>query len=275
MAYTAGASSIVDGGSVGRKGVAFGKGGTASIPGGTSKIPSVLLIPSGQAASQWTDSSGNGNDYAQATGSKQPSVSSLAGSSGVGALLFDGSDDILVSSYVPTGSLGEVWAVWDSDEAEALGDGVVWGTSDEAEAGSPGTGYNRLLCLGSVGDQHPWIIFTPNNDPNTTYYSARGVTIEDDTPYLTRWRSTDSAYKIAHNGSDQSLTHENTGGSDDGDWWDQAANRDNSTVGAQKRSVEANHHAGGVAFLAVWDGLNLSDEEASQWTVFLISACRI
>lgn len=275
MSYSAWAGELNGDGSTWRKGVAFGKAAMAEIPGGATKLPNVLLLPESQTPSQWSDLSGNDRHYAQATSAKQPAAGTLAGTSGVAALRFDGSDDILLSAYTPTGALGEVWAIWDGEDAESGGWGGVWTTADEAEAGLPGTGYNRQLCIPYNGDRHPWIVFTPDNDPNTTYFSAGG-TVNDGTPYLTRWRSTDTAYKIALNGVDQTLTKRSgVNGSNDGDWWSMVASRDNSAIGGHKRSIETDLHKGGVAVLLLWDGLNLSDEEAAAWSRFLMAACRV
>lgn len=254
----------------GRRGLCFGKAGMAGFP--DTKIPAVLMLPGEFAdGSEWLDSSGNARDYTQATGSKQPGIGTIGT---VGSLDFDGTDDLLTSSYTPGGSLGEVWGVLETDDLESGGDGVWWGTADHQEAGSPGTGYNRQLCTNQTAtNPNAWMIFTPNNNPNTTYFSG-DTSLTDSNPFLVRIWSTDANYKIEVDGVDQTLTlRSSPNGSDDGDWWSLLSGTlDSSTIGAHKRSVEVNHHNGRIGFVAVWDGENLSASVSALWTALLLSA---
>lgn len=254
-----------------RVGVAFGAAVLSSFP--AAQVPSVLLVPATagpMAEAEWSDVSGNARHYVQATAAKQPALSTLAGAP---CLDFDGSDDLLVSSYVPAGAKGEVWGLFQTD---ALG-GYVWTTADHAEAGLPGTGYNRQLCYpGGDGSSGIWVQFTPNNDPNTTYFEGTTTLVSNGTPYLGRWASFDTSYKLETNGIAQTLTKRSVGGTNDGDWWSMiTATLDSSVVGAHKRSIENNFLDGKIAFVAVWDAFNHATADALTWTTFLKTALGI
>jgi len=95
-----------------------------------------LTLNNNDAVSSWTDSSGNGKDHAQASGTKQPTFKTNQ-QNGKPGVSFDGTNDDLVSASVPTTALVySIFTVQKFTSAAGLqglwrnGDGDGWGVYD-------------------------------------------------------------------------------------------------------------------------------------------------
>lgn len=83
-----------------------GGGGAITLPSGSpfsftplAYYDETSIVQSGGAASQWTDLTGGGLDFAQAVGGNQPAYSAAGWSGGTPCLSFDGTTDRMQTAY--------------------------------------------------------------------------------------------------------------------------------------------------------------------------------
>jgi len=217
----------------------------------------------GDVVGLWKDQSVNAYDVSQATTEKKPLLKLAAnGINGKPAVLFDGSNDILVRTV----------ANWLSDDSA----GSVFVVLRLAAT----TDYQDFLASADEGSTNYYVMFSPyynagsygqkfrvmqkNNDTADLIYST-DINVASKT-YIGTIRSNGSAYTIRRNGVDQALNAET--GSNTGDWFADAANRDNFSVGAVKRSSEAYFLNGLIAEIIVC-GENLTGDDLVNMETYL------
>lgn len=189
------------------------------------------------------------SNLAQATGAKQPTYRT-AGINGKPAVDFDGSDDLLrFAGQLDNASSGHVFAIV---RADALSDGTVWASADEATTGDWLYGTMTAASQLEIGQMHAGI----GQD------GIRGGTVlATATNYLWEWRSTDTAYELRVDGALEANTV--VTGADTGDWFADTTGRDNFTVGMMKRTSEILPYDGKLAVLIIVDGtISASDRMA-------------
>lgn len=181
----------------------------------------------GNVVAVWKDQSGNGYDISQTTNEKRPLLRLAAnGINGRAAVLFDGSNDIMVrtvANWLSSDSAGTLAAVYRLPTLVA--NSAILASADEAGSGN-------------------YIFFHPYRNVTTKTLYVRQINADTEglvrggtdqavnTTYLVVWRSSGTAYTIRENNGNEVLTV--VGGANNGDWFADTANRDNFSIGAMK-----------------------------------------
>lgn len=206
----------------------------------------------GDAVSAWVSREGNSYSFA-ATLTTRPLLKLGAnGINGKPTVLFDGVNDVLVlSSSIFNTSAGTIFTVIRFTSTLATGAQSFIGSGDEASA-------TRLVAaLSMLASATPTVrMFQRNNDVATTVTGNTSMIAA--TPYRQMFRSSGTSYTLKVNDTVQTLT-----GTDNGDWFADTANRDNTTIGANKVSSVVNFFKGDIAEVIVY-GRELSALETSK-----------
>jgi hypothetical protein len=209
----------------------------------------------GDAVVTWTSKEGSAFAFAGAA-TKQPLLKKAAnGINGHNTVLFDGSNDILVytaANAVSTATQGTVFVVYRMTAVDKSANALV-SSMDEGTAAATGFFIEGLFQTTGkfVRSWHRVASGTVDDVRCDTVLSAT-------TPYLATFRSSGTAYSAWVNGTAQTLTVAT--GTNSGDWWGDAPNRDSFTLGGIKYNAEANQLKGDIAEIAMYDiGLETAD----------------
>lgn len=193
------------------------------------------------------DLSGNGRVFTQAAFSKKASLTSVAaGINSKRAALYDGVDDLhVIASAFLNGISGMILAVWRMPNGAIPNSGqVVFSSSDEASNLKfmafeiyDGTGIPSMYSLQN------------NNDTSDQVHG--GTTILANTIYCVEFISKDTAYGQRVNRTSETLVA--TSGANNGDWFGDTSARDNTVIGAWKRTSESTWLRASLVALHVWD----------------------
>lgn len=178
---------------------------------------STLTITSSPDVDKIDDISGNDRDLDQATAALKPHTGSTI--NGLGVLDMHTSTVAIGSStWVPAGSSGEVWVVYEN--STVVEGAVVVGASRDADTAAG------------------WVIWQPQKNSrygviqtgeNQNKVECSGHTQATSTTYVVRFASTGSAYAARINGTDQTMSA--FAGSDDGDWFSSQTSNPPDTFG--------------------------------------------
>lgn len=200
----------------------------------------------GDAIATWTSREGNSYAFAGAA-TKQPLLK--LGANGINnkaALLFDGSNDILVHvGALFSGTVGAVLAVIQFS-ASPKNSQDVFHSGDEGTAGL----YTISLQAYNSGSNPNIRCYQNNNDTASDCYGSTALVAG--TPYIMVWQSDGSLYIMDVNGTLQTVTV--GAGANNGDWFGDTTLRDNVNIGGAKVSVETNFFKGLISEIMVLDG---------------------
>lgn len=187
----------------------------------------------GDVVAAWNDRSGNGRNFTQATGGKQPLLKKAAnGINGHNTVLFNGTSDLLVASNFASNVAGTVFAVVRLSASPSNFQTVI-GSADEAGT----TGY--WVCRAFHTAALPKIGTKQRSGLVGTEDEMRGSTsLVAGNNYLMMWQSSGTAYSFRLNKAAETITV--VAGANNGDWIGDVPDRDNFTLGAVKLSVETN-----------------------------------
>ena len=209
------------------------------------KADAITGLSDGDSVATWSDSSLEGNDFAQGTASKKPTYkTSIVNQKAV--VRFDGGD-LLTASNFASETAGTIFVVFQSTDVSA--DQVLFGTSDEALT-------TKRFDFGIRGASANLRVRQESAD---TADDLHGGTIINDTWYVAMLSSSGTAYIIQRSGIAPSLTA--VTGSNTGDWFGDTANRDNFSIGAIKTSAEGTFFGGDIAEIIVYTRDLSSDEK--------------
>lgn len=178
---------------------------------------------------------------------------------GKASVFFDGVDDYMsaVDGAFLTGSNGSAIAVL------AIGEDAIskcWLSSADVSTNSV---YNHLVINGQklgLGHEGTGSIDSIRGDENLPLNTFAIVEIHSD----------GSAYSLLVDGDPQALTI--SSGSNSGDWWADAADRDNVILGALSQQIGVvNEWDGLIAELVVYDGVTLSAANRNDVREYLAS----
>lgn len=217
-------------------------------------------VTDGDPVSRWTSKDSGAYEFAQSTASKRPLYKASAINSQPG-ILFDGVDDLLVcASAFLTGTSGSVIVVY---RLTAVPDSyqTILASSDEASD----TRYLEFIARGNTANPHAMI---EQRNADTADTLDGDTTVNVDTDYAVMFWSDGSAVSAMVNAVAQTLTAD--AGANSGDWWDDAAAKDNVSVGGIKRSSESLHMTGYVAEVIVYSAIP-SDTDLGAISSYLFS----
>lgn len=188
----------------------------------------------------------NGYAFIQATADSRLTLKTGAnGINGLPVLRGDGTADHLkIASAMLNASSGTVIAVYQvPDETPAAGAALL--SSDDEASGV------RLWELYATSTTSRIAISQRNNDAVDSVVGDVGGIVAD-TPYIGVWESSDTAYLMRLNGTQQTIAV--ASGANNGDWTAQVANRDNTVLFARQTSAGvSNYMAGDIAELLVYE----------------------
>lgn len=216
-----------------------------------SKIPGLklwldadtILGSDGDAISSWISREGNNYDFAQSDNAKKPLLKKLAnGINNHNTVLFNGTNDLLVlPSAVLDGATGTVLAVFKLSATPSQYQHILT-SADEATA-------NYTMRLMAYYDTFKIATSQKNNDTSDELKGS--TTILPGAVYVAVWQSDGSAYTYRVNGVTETITI--VGGANTGDWFGDTSNRDNTVLGALKRTSESAFLKGALSEILVYD----------------------
>jgi hypothetical protein len=223
----------------------------------TDAAKTTPAVNDGDRAYVWSDQSGNGIDFVQATSDNRPALKT--GTNGINqqpALYFDRSNDQLRTSTILSSAMsGMLVAVLRMDIIEY---GNLFGSCDEASS-------TRFLLFRATGgptyEGPPMAVRQRNagatsNDVNATLPSLA------DTNYLMLWMGNGSAWFFRRNCVAMDSTIYS--GANTGEWFGAVEGRDNFMIGARQSSSGVGFYYGGLlAELILYDSIPSSAEIAS------------
>lgn len=200
-------------------------------------------LSDGAALTTWPDSSGNGRDVTQATGSKKP-LYKTAILNGKPVVRFDGSDDILVraGASILSGQSGSLFVV---GKFNATSFDNFFAAGDESST-------NQYLGFG-VGEfsSNMRIWLTQRNADPIDEIRGTSTALVAGTFYRFDWHSSGSAWTLhVSAGGDQAAVQQ---GSNSGEWFGDVSTLDNISIGAKKLSVETEHLNGDIAEILYYE----------------------
>lgn len=206
----------------------------------------------------WISKEGNSYTFTQGEAAKRPLL--RTGANGINsqpAIQFDGGDDGLrvANGAVLTGSVGTVAAVVETGTVQD--EMTILGTSDEV------TTSKNIYFQAYRSAAQPNI--TINHNGTGAADTIRGSTAIGSTETrLAVFISTDTAYVLRVDGAGE--TEAVVVGGDSGDWFDEAPDKDNTTIGFLNRTDESRFFIGKIAEILVYDteltGDDLSNVES-------------
>lgn len=217
------------------------------------------------AVSSWVDRIA-ARDFAQATGSKQPTFYKTTSAKKIGgqsAVWFDGGDLLRFAGTIGSPTSGYVIAVLKMETLPAVAANyAIWSSADEATAVRQ---VDRLISRPVSATVVRML--QRNNDTSDFLDGNTGLAISTD--YVLEWSSTGTAYGAKVNNTVQTLTV--GGGSDTGDWDGDTSDRDNMVIGARKNSAEGLFLAGGLAEIIAVNDANMSAGERTSWNAYALA----
>jgi len=191
-------------------------------------------INDGDAVSAWISREGDSRNFTQATGAKQP-LYRASGINGQPGVDFDGTDDLLyLASSFLSGTAGTVVLVTRPQGAMGVNMRHL-GTWQDV----PASPYFNVF---GIRIDNTFLISQRNNDTTDTVTAG---TAAADTNYCILYGSDGTAYKMRVNGVQQgSITV--VAGANNGDWFDDSTNRQNTVIGAQKFGATENSFVNGI-----------------------------
>lgn len=205
----------------------------------------------GDAVAAWADQSGNGNNFTQGAGAKQPLLKkALNGINNHNVVRFDGADDLMVAANFSSTTQGTIFAVVRLN-GTLKDQQVILGSADEA---TPATNFFSIYAY--VADYTVPYMGIYNTAGGNYLQASHQQTVN--LPSIMMTKSTGAVYSQRSNGRDEVL-QVNTG-LNDGDWFGDVVDRDNITIGALKWNAEVQWLRGDIAELIIYDtGLGASD----------------
>lgn len=207
----------------------------------------------GDAVSAWVSREGNAYSFAATLTTRPLLILGANGINGKPTVLFDGVNDLLVlpSAVLNTAS-GTIFAVVRFTSPLLAGNQSILSSSDEASA-------SRLIdFMGMSASATPFIKIFQRNNAGVTQPNGNTSMIAA-TPYRQMFRSSGTAYTFKVNNAVQTLT-----GTNNGNWFSDTSNRDNTVVGAFKvLGLTSAYMGGDIAEIIVY-GRELSDIETSK-----------
>jgi hypothetical protein len=204
----------------------------------------------------WYDLSGNGNRVIQGAAAKKPHTGGTINSKN--AIVFDGSDDLLVNSTAGgtfTGTKGTVVMVL---SITSLANSVVLSSSDTA------TG-NKFQHFAYLVDDTPAFastnVGTFDDNGRLTFDLATGTT------YIYSVTSDGSTYTGRINGGEKVVFMGS--GSNAGNFFGDVPDRDNFCVGALKHTSETLFTNATIAEILVYDGVDLTASQVTDLETYL------
>lgn len=161
------------------------------------------------------------------------------------AVDFDGSNDIMrvgVSDFASSESSGVVIAVVNYDTT--AGNDTVWASADEAT--------NTHYILGRVAVVSSAVRIAIGHGAGGTADVIRSTSaFAAGVDRVIEWSSTGTAYELRE--ANGVLAETVQSGSDSGDWFADATNRDNLTLGGIKPAAEGDYYDGRIAWIGFYD----------------------
>lgn len=207
----------------------------------------------GHAVAAWVDRVA-GVSFTQETGSKQPQLKRAAnGINGRPVVQADGGD-LLVAASVLGAASGAVFAVYRL--TAPIGDTqTLIGSCDEATS---------LLKYWSMSPYRtaaaPNVSIRQRNNDTASILTGSTEVVAG-TVYLSIFESSGTAWAWRLNGAVQTLA--NVSGTNNGDWTGDTADRDNTTLFAEKMSSELSFMKGDIAELLVYEPVVSADDRAA------------
>jgi len=199
----------------------------------------------------------------QATLEKKPLLKlTTNGINGRAAVLFDGSNDILVrtvANWLSDDSAGSVFVVVRLDTITDYM--CALGSADEGT-----TNYYMMFNPYYANDAAGKPLRVMQRNADTGDFIRGSDILAVDVAYVASIKSSGTAYTIRMNGVDRTLTA--VSGSSTGDWFADTANRDNLSVGGVKRSAEAYFMNGLIAEIIVY-GDDLTGDDLTNVETYL------
>lgn len=198
----------------------------------------------GDAIASWVSKEGNNYSFAQADADKKPLLKKAAnGINGRNVVRFDGTNDLLVLGSAPlTGETGTVIAVYRL--TSTLGNYQhILSSCDEASVN-----FTMRFMAAYDGAGKPIAISKNGGGIDEVKGST---TISAEAVYCAVYQSNGIAYTARVNKTAQTFTI--VAGGNNGAWFGDIANRDNTTIGSLKRTTEAAFLKGDLAELIVYN----------------------
>lgn len=206
--------------------------------------PQTTGISDGDPVIGWESRDTNRRYLTQGTASKSPIYKLTAGPGGQPAVLFDGIDDLLTAtSAFLTGVEGTVFIVYKPTAVPNTYQTLL-ASSDTALD----TKNLQIIGRGNTANNHAGY---SQQNADTVDLLDGDTEIVQDTSYVLTVYSNGTTIYARVNGLAQTLNAD-TGGNN-GDWWDDSADKDNVTLGAVKRTAETNFFAGYISEVVVYD----------------------
>lgn len=214
-------------------------------------------VSTGDSIIRWTSLEGSSIDFIQATSANRPlyDASVINGKPGI---RFNGLTSLLVkASAFLTGTEGTVIMVYRLD---AVPNSYQVGLSSSDEALD--TKFIQFYGRGNTVDNH---IGMNQNDAGTTDFLDGSTVVNVDTNYVAVFQSNGSTITARLNGVAQTLTADI--GANNGDWFSDTSARDNTVIGAVKRTTEANFFSGWICEIYVHP-LNLTAASLTKYNAY-------
>ena len=200
----------------------------------------------------------NGNTFSQATESARPTLKKGAnGINGHNVLSFDGGD-YLAAGNILSGVKGLVWTVHRL-AATPSNYQTLFSAADESS-------ITRKVEIGGFYTAAKPKLYVAENNSGIQDTIITNVDQTTNSVFCV-WISTGTEYKIRQNGSPSTLSVE--GGGNNGDWFGDVANKDNTVIGALKGSYVAAYFNGSIAEIGVIDGVDISDSDITKLESYL------
>lgn len=194
----------------------------------------------------WESSEGNRYQFIQETASKRPTYAANAFGTGKPGLLFDGVNDLLVkTTAIFSGASGEVHAQVRLSTLQS---------------------YETILASADEGTANYYIAFMAHALAARLGYSQKnndtvdnlkgGTAVTSATNYVMSCYSDGSTIVLALSNVNETITV--ITGANNGDWFSDTTNRDNTTIGGLKTSSESNWLNGYIGKIIVTNALNAS-----------------
>ena len=206
---------------------------------------------------QWTDLSGNGNNFTQTGNVTKKPIFKTAIINGKPVIRFDGTNDILTAANFDSSTEGTLFVVF---KLAATTNGQhLFASNDEA------TATFLFNCAVRLDVTDTGLYYQQRNN-DTLDRIAGGSTIGTSVFQIVMFQSNSSALTLAINGTNETLTVRS--GVNNGDWVGDTTARDNFSIGAAKTTTEANFLNGDIAELVYYNrALNVG--ELSMLTKYL------
>ena len=213
----------------------------------------------GDAVAAWNDKSSSGNNYAQAVADSQPALKT--GANGIGSqngVLFDGTADHLLGSNFSSATSGTAIAVFRLSASPSVAQ-TVFSSSNE-------DGVNFFYRLvGYYDTTNQGLVCNQKSGDTQDVVAGDSIAVAGNN-YVAVWSSSGTAYSMRLNGIAQTLTV--SSGANNGDWLGDTLDRDNTVIGAMKRTTVGGYFKGLLCELLLY-GTPLSTPDIARVEAYL------